>query len=107
MASRIRELPFIDTNFLYAETRCELFSPLQEYQIKVDIASAAIPLLKGSKWYAIIPHAQVESELSSGNLAEIEILDTPLPPVYHYLVFNKALIKRPYIFNMIESLENS
>jgi DNA-binding transcriptional LysR family regulator len=87
--SRIKELPLLSSNFLYATTQSWLFPRHQQFQLEVDIASRALPLLTGQKWYAFLARKLVERRLASGELLEIPVLDGKIPPVQYYLVYRK------------------
>jgi LysR family transcriptional repressor of citA len=87
--TRIKELPLLSSNFLYATTQSWLFPRHQQFQLEVDIASCALPLLAGQKWYVFLARKLVERQLISGELLEIPVLDGEIPPVLYYLVYRK------------------
>lgn len=87
--SRIKELPLIDTNFLYAPTRKKLFPPFYHPQISVDVASSAVPLLHNSKFFALLPKKLVAHKLNAGILREVRIIGDEIPPVNNYMIYRK------------------
>ncbi len=100
----IKELPIIDTNFLYAPTRIKLFQLPHQSQITVDIASSAIPLLKGSNFFALLPFNLVRGQLKSGAFREIKITGERIPPVNHYMIYSKSLEVEPGVHEFITTL---
>lgn len=87
--SRIKDLPLIDTNFLYTPTRKKLFPPFYHPQISVDVASSAIPLLHNSKFFALLPKKLVAHKLNAGILREVRIIGDEIPPVNHYMIYRQ------------------
>jgi LysR family transcriptional repressor of citA len=87
--TRIKELPLLSSNFLYATTQSWLFPRHQQFQLELDIASCALPLLKGEKWYTFLARKLVERQLASGELREVPVLDGKIPPVQYYLVYRE------------------
>ncbi len=100
----VKELPIIDTNFLYTPTRRKLFPALYQPQITVDVASYALPLLKESHFFALLPFNLVAEQLKSGELREVKIIGDNIPPVNHYMIFNKSLANESSIQEFINNL---
>ncbi len=100
----IKDLPMIDTNFLYAPTRKKLFPPPYQPQIAVDVASCAIPLLKGSPFFALFPHHMVQEQLESGVFREVKITGDRIPPVNHFMIYSKNLEDEIGIQEFIKTL---
>jgi len=86
---KIKELPFISSNFLYATTHSWLFPQSQQFRLEMEIAKYTIPFLEGSGWYTLLARKLVEKELASGKLVEIPILDTQIPTVRYYVIYRK------------------
>lgn len=101
--SQVATLPFIDTNFLYAETRLQLFPFPMDFKVTLDVAENAIPLLKQTDWIAILPLPLIENEIESGELTRLRFVDYDLPPVRCYMIYSKALPSGP-LFPIVEAL---
>lgn len=86
---KIKELPFVFSNFLYGTTYSWLFPPNQQFQMEMDIAAHTIPFLKNSKWYTLLARGLVKHELESGELMEIPVLDAEISPVQYYVIYRK------------------
>ena len=100
----VKELPMIDSNFLYGTTQRRLFPPSCQFQLRVDIASCAVPLLKGGGWYAILARKHVEPQLQSGQLRVIPVRDEKIPPVQHYAVYRKESGQQPAVQKFLSEL---
>ena len=100
----VKELPLIDSNFLYGTTQRRLFPPSCQFQLRMDIASCAVPLLKGGGWYAILARKHVEALLQSGRLRVIPIRGEEIPPVQHYMVYRKESGQQPAVQKFISAL---
>lgn len=100
----VKELPLIDSNFLYGTTQRRLFPPPCQFQLRMDIASCAVPLLKGGGWYAILARKHVEALLQSGRLRVIPIRGEEIPPVQHYMVYRKESGQQPAVQKFISAL---
>lgn len=99
--SQIKNLPILDTNFLYAPTRHWLFPQQHQFQLEFDVAACAVPLLTGSKWYALLARKQIEQKISSGLLREIPVYDGEIPPVQHYIVYRKDIESQNSVSKML------
>lgn len=102
---QIKDLPIIDTNFLYAPTRRQLFPQPYQSQIQVDVASFAIPLLlQSSCWYALLPRKQILPYLQSGELREIPVYGGKVPPVRHYIVYRKGTEQKEGVSSLLSMI---
>ena len=99
--TQIKNLPILDTNFLYVPTRHWLFPKQHQFQLEFDVATCAVPLLTGSKWYALLARKQIEQKISSGLLREIPVNDGEIPPVQHYVVYRKGIESQNSILKML------
>lgn len=100
----VKELPLIDSNFLYGTTQRRLFPPSCQFQLRMDIASCAVPLLKDGGWYAILARKHVEALLQSGRLRVIPICGEEIPPVQHYMVYRKESGQQPAVQKFLSAL---
>ena len=103
--TRIKELPFVSSNFLYATTQSWLFPRHQQFQLEMDIASCTLPLLAGQKWYTLLARKLVERQLASGELREVPVLDEKIPPVQYYLVYRKENARQLAVREWLRLLE--
>ncbi len=94
MHEKIRELPFLSSNFLYGATQSWLFPAGMRFQLEMDIAKYAVPFLKGSKWYTLLARRLVEEELKNGEIIEIPVLNAELPPVKYYRIYRKDAMRQ-------------
>ncbi|SHH05960.1 LysR family transcriptional regulator, repressor for citA [Butyrivibrio fibrisolvens DSM 3071] len=88
-SSKVKTLPMIHSDFLYSGTYQWLFPPAHRFQLSVNSAAKALPLLFGSAWYTILPRHLVNKYLSDGTLISIPILDGAIPPVDYYVIYPK------------------
>ncbi len=86
---RIKELPLISSNFLYATTHSWLFPRSQQFQLEMEIASHTVSFLKQGGWYALLGRRLVEKELRAGELREAPVLGGQIPPVEYYMIYRK------------------
>lgn len=103
---KVRELPFVSSNFLYESTRSWLFPAGMQFQLEMDVAKHAIPFLKNSKWYTLSARRLVEGELKSGALLEIPIVNAKLPPVRYYMIRRKDGAARAEVKAWLEMLNS-
>jgi len=87
--ARIKDLPFLSSNFLYASTHSWLFPRNQQFQLEVDVARHALPFLKTGNWVTLLPRKMVREELDAGTLLEIPIVDGAIPPVRTHRVVRR------------------
>lgn len=102
---QIKELPLIDSNFLYMPTYRSLFPYPHQFQLKMDVASCTLPLLYGSRWYAFLPEKLVAPQLSAGTLKRIQISGGDIPPVRHYVIYKKENEQKPIINHFLQLLK--
>lgn len=103
--AELQTLDMVDSNFLYAPTRLRLFPPPHQAQLSVDIASCAIPLIRSSGRFALLPRGMVEAELRSGTLREVIVTDERLPPVRNFAVYRTASGERALIERFLSVTE--
>lgn len=70
----------------------------------MDIASCAVPLLKGGGWYAILARKHVEPQLQSGQLRILPVRGEAIPPVQHYAVYRKESGQQPAVQKFLSAL---
>ena len=104
--NQIKELPLIDSNFLYMPTYRSLFPYPHQFQLKMDVASCAIPLLHGSRWYAFLPEKLAAPHLTDGTLKKIRIFGEDIPPVRHYVIYKKENEQQPVISRFLQLLNS-
>jgi LysR family transcriptional repressor of citA len=89
ISDKVKMLPLINSDFLYSGTYQWLFPPAHRFQLSVNNAAKALPLLYDNKWYTILPRHMVEEHLSNGRLIEIPIIDGAIPPVDYYMIYSR------------------
>lgn len=103
--SEVKNLPMIHSNFLYANTFNWLYPRNQQFQLEVDVAADALPLLKGSGWYTFLAKKIVLPLLEQSALREIPILGGEIPPLQHYMIYRKDAVSQPAMKALLKALE--
>lgn len=100
----IKNLPVIDTNFLYAPTRKKLFPLSYQPQVTVEVASCAIKMLKGSRFFALFPYDLVRKQLESSLFSEVKITGETIPPVNNFMIYSKNFEEESGIKEFIKAV---
>lgn len=86
-------LPYLLCSFSMSEVGRfihSLFPENHAFKLEVDNSSKLLPYLKEGLGYSFVPYRLVRSELLSGELEEIPLVDFTAPPVITYLIHRQG-----------------
>lgn len=66
----------------------DLFPKYHRFSFEIDRSANIIPYLEGSGGYSFLPKSLIASELQSGILAEIPLLDFEMPQIKSFAIYN-------------------
>jgi LysR family transcriptional repressor of citA len=99
---QLRNLPMLNSNFLYSKTYELIYKPHRYFQLDIDIGSKVIPYILESKYYAFLSKKLIESEIKNGKLIEIPIIDWIIPPVQNFVIYKKNSQRISSIMNWLD-----
>jgi LysR family transcriptional repressor of citA len=100
--AQLRNLPMLNTNFLYSKTYDLIYKPHRYFQLDIDIGSKVVPYIVESKCYAFLSRKLVETEIRDGTLIEIPISGWQIPPVQNIVIYKKNSQKIALIMKWLD-----
>jgi LysR family transcriptional repressor of citA len=86
---QLKNLPMLNSNFLYSKTYKMIYKPHRYFQLDIDIGCKVVPYIVENNYYAILSRKIVEAEIKTGKLIEIPIIDWKIPPLQNFVIYKK------------------